>query len=141
MNEAVKILGCHFSYNRTLQQENNFRKHISKIENILKLWRMRNLTLEGKINVFKTLAISRIIHLVLVTPISNDLINYLNTIQKSFLWNNKCPKIKYETLCKNYDRGGLKSVNINSKIVSLQCSWMQKLYDKNFHEWKIIPLY
>ena len=72
MNETVKILGCHFSYNRTLQQESNFKKHISKIENILKIWRMRNLTLEGKINVFKTLAISRIIHLALATPISND---------------------------------------------------------------------
>ena len=28
-----------------------------------------------------------------------------------------------------------------SKIVSLQCSWVQKLFDKNFHEWKVIPLY
>ena len=141
MNETIKILGCHFSYNRILQQENNFRKHISKIENVLKLWRMRNLTLEGKINVFKSLAISRVIHLALVTPISSDIINYLNTLQKDFLWKNKNPKIKHETLCKDYDKGGLKSVNISSKLVSLQCSWVQKLYDKNFHEWKIIPLY
>ena len=27
-----------------------------------------------------------------------------------------------------------------SKIISLQCSWVTKLYDKIFHEWKIIPL-
>ena len=26
MNENVKIFGCHFSYNKTLQQENNFKK-------------------------------------------------------------------------------------------------------------------
>ena len=50
-------------------------KNISKIENILKVWRMRHLTLEGKINFFKTLAVSKIIHLALVTPISADIIH------------------------------------------------------------------
>ena len=49
MNEAVKILECHFSHNKTLQPENNFKKYISKIDNVLKVWRMRHLTLEGKI--------------------------------------------------------------------------------------------
>ena len=29
-------------------------------------------------------------------------------------------------------------VDISSKIISLRCSWPQKLCDKNFHEWKII---
>ena len=58
---------------------------------------------------------------------------------KNFLWKCKFPKIKQETLCKNYV-GGLKSIDIFSKIVSLQCSWIQKLYDKNFHKWKIIAL-
>ena len=102
---------------------------------------MRHLTLEGKINVFKSLAISKIIHLALVTSIPADIIDHLNKMQKNFLWKNKNPKIKHETLRKNYEQGGLKSVNIFSKIVSLQCSWVQKLFDKNFHEWKIIPLH
>ena len=30
-------------------------------------------------------------------------------------------------------------VDISSKIISLQCSWLQKLCDGNFHEWKIVP--
>ena len=34
---------------------------------ILRVWRMRNLTLQGKIRTFKTLAISEIVHLALVT--------------------------------------------------------------------------
>ena len=39
--ETVKILGVHFSYNKNLEQDKNFCKHIVKIEIILKLWRMR----------------------------------------------------------------------------------------------------
>ena len=33
----------------------------------------------------------------------------------------------------------MKHVDISSKIISLQCSWLRKLCDENFHEWKIIP--
>ena len=60
MNQTVKIHGCHFSYNKKLQQENNFIKHISKIANILKVWRIRHLTLEGKINVFKSVLLQKL---------------------------------------------------------------------------------
>ena len=101
MTETVKILRFHFSDNKTLQQENNFKKHISKIDKALRVWRMRHLTLEWKINVFKSLSISKIIHLPLVTPIPTDIINLLNTIQKNFLWKSKYPKIKHKTLCIN----------------------------------------
>ena len=44
---------------------------------------MRNLTLEGKITIFKTLAISKIIHLSLVTNVPTQIINELNKIQKN----------------------------------------------------------
>ena len=39
-----------------------------------------------------------------------------------------------------FETGGLKNV-INLKVISLQCSWVKKLYDENFHEWKVIPLH
>ena len=28
-----------------------------------------------------------------------------------------------------------------SKVVSLQCSWIKRLLDNNFHQWKLIPLF
>ena len=65
--KTMEVLGIHFSYNKKLEIEENFIRHVQKIEKVLKLWRMRNLTLEGKITVFKTLAISKIIHLSLVS--------------------------------------------------------------------------
>ena len=33
----------------------------------------------------------------------------------------------------------ISTYNMSSKIISLQYSWLQKLCDENFHEWKIIP--
>ena len=48
---TIKILGIHYSYNKQLENGENFRKCIAKIENALKLWRAGNLSLEGKITV------------------------------------------------------------------------------------------
>ena len=40
-----------------------------------------------------------------------------------------------------FETVGLKNVDIDLKVISLQCSWIKKLYDENFHEWKVIPLH
>ena len=47
MKETVKILGVHFSYNKKLEHEMNFQSRIVKIESVLRLWHMRNLTIEN----------------------------------------------------------------------------------------------
>ena len=57
--DIIKILGIHYSYNKQLENNENFKKYIAKIENVLKLWRARNLSHEGKITVFKSLALSK----------------------------------------------------------------------------------
>ena len=84
---SVKILGIHFSYNRKIENEENFIKFVKKFENVLKVWRTRNLTVQGKITIFKTLAISKVIHLALVTNVPLVIIVQLNEIQKDFIWN------------------------------------------------------
>ena len=99
---------------------------------------MTNLTLEGRIVVFKTSAISKIVFLALLTKIPQQVVKVLEKIQKYFLWNNSTPKIRHETTCKN---SGLKNLDISYKIVSLQCSWIRRLYDNNFRKWKLIPLH
>ena len=65
--ESIKILGVHLSYNEKLQNELNFCTTIKNICNVIKLWRMRHLSLEGKITIFKSLAISKIVYLALLT--------------------------------------------------------------------------
>ena len=45
-NNSVKILGIHFSYNKKIKNEENFIKLIKKIENVFKIWRIRNLTVQ-----------------------------------------------------------------------------------------------
>ena len=85
-DDIIKILGIGFPYNKKLEQEKNFLNHIPKIQNILKLWKIINLTIEERIVVFKSLAISKLIHLLLFTELSTSTINLLTKIQMEFVW-------------------------------------------------------
>ena len=84
-NETVKILGVHFSYNKNLEQDKNFSEHILKIESILKLWLIRQLTLEGRITLVKSLAIYKVVHLLLITKLHNNTIDLMSKIKKNFI--------------------------------------------------------
>ena len=60
---AIKILGIHYSCNKIIENRESFKKHITRFESIpKKLWRLRDLTLEGRITTFKALALSKIVH-------------------------------------------------------------------------------
>ena len=72
---TIKIFAIHFSYNNKLNMIKHFLTTLSSIQNVLKIWLMRNLTLEGKIIVFKTLTLSKIdIHLCLSSVVLKQII-------------------------------------------------------------------
>ena len=60
-NHTIKIIGIHFSYNEKLKEEKNVYTTVKNIQRVLKIWKMRNLTLEGKILFIKAIAISKIV--------------------------------------------------------------------------------
>ena len=114
LEKTVKVFEVQYSYNKKLKNENNFKNSTQKIE--------ENLTLEGKITIFKTLAISKIIHLASVTVLPNSTITRSNKIYKECIGNPKRPKIKEKTLLTIFDKDGLKDLDILCKITTLQCS-------------------
>ena len=94
MDDVIQILNIYFSSNKKLEQEKSFLNHIVKIQNILKLWKPRNLTIEGGIVVFKLLAISKLIYPALVTEIPTSTIRLLTKIQTESIREGKIRKLK-----------------------------------------------
>ena len=83
---SVKVLWIYFSYNKKIENEENVIKHIKKLRMFLfKIWRTRHLAVQGKIKVFKTFAISKIIHFALVTNVPPAISDQLNKIQNNYL--------------------------------------------------------
>ena len=69
-------------------------ENIAKIESVLKLWRLRNLTFERRITIFETLSLSKMIDFALVKTTSNEIVDQLSKMQKDFIWNKMKPEIK-----------------------------------------------
>ena len=92
IKNSVKILGIDFSYNKKIENEENFIKLIKKIENVLKSWRIRDITVQGKIRNFKTFAISKVIHFALVTDVPRFVIDQLIKFRKNLFEIKNTPK-------------------------------------------------
>ena len=82
--DTLKILGTHVSYNKKLKEEKIFYKIVTDVQRVLKIWKMRKLTLEGKIVIFKTIAISKIVFQAFITTVTKHIVNELKKIQKAF---------------------------------------------------------
>ena len=37
--------------------------------------------------------------------------------------------------------GDLKNFNLRNETTSIQCSWVKRLFEDDFHDWKVIPLF
>ena len=60
--------------------QNSFLTTINKIQQVLHLWDSRTLTLEERIMIFKTLAISKIVYLALITNVPKVIVEELPKI-------------------------------------------------------------
>ena len=72
--------------------------------------------LEGKVIIFRTLALSKFISLAQVLSIPKEITTNIQWIQMEFLWNSSNVKIIHETICNDFQNGGLKNVDMPSKI-------------------------
>ena len=137
--DCIKIFGFYFSYNAMLSRDKNFLSVIKKVENTIRVWKMRWLSLIGRITIFKTLAISKIVYITSICPFPACILTELKKIHKDFIWESKKAKVKHSTLISDYKDGGLRDIDINCKIKALQLSWLRRFFDSNYHPWKNIP--
>ena len=62
-NNAIKILGTHFSYNKLLEKKMTFYNLATDCQTILNIWKQRWLSSAGKIQVFKSLIASKPVYI------------------------------------------------------------------------------
>ena len=90
--KLLKIWEYTFFTIKSLKKKKKINNQIAKIENVLRVWRMTDLTIEGKIAIFKSLAISKFVHLALINTAPTFTAEQLNIIKKNFIWQEKKQK-------------------------------------------------
>ena len=134
---SIKILGIYFSYDKKLAEKDNLYSLTLDCRSLLNIWKQRWLSLAGKIQIFKSLTASKFVYVSTMTTVSDNFCETLQALQKEFVWGGRKAKIKHSTSIGDYHLGGLKNVDIPSKIFSLKFMWIEAVKDReNFHPWK-----
>lgn len=83
----------------------------------------------------KTLIIPKLNHLFISLPNpSQETISNLTTQLFRFIWGSDCDKVKRTIVTQHHLQGGLNMLNLRNFILSLKCSWIQRLIKGN-HSW------
>ena len=106
--EPILSLGIFFLHNQAAAEELNFGAKIRDLEKTLTIWQKRKLTLYGKINIVKTLGLSKLIFNASVLHMPDHFIEQINKITFNFIWDRKPPKIKRTTIIGEKKDGGLR---------------------------------
>ena len=106
---------------------------ISKIKDCFKCWECRGLTVAGRIQIFKTSAISKTLFISTMRTPLTQFLNLLNSIEKDVIWNKSRAKIKHCSIIADYKERGYKDVDISCKLLAMKISWIKRFFDDNFH--------
>ena len=121
-------------------REEIFFEKVDQIEEALKKWEKRELSLIGRVQVIKTFAISKLVLPASLMCTPEHIIKRLNTILFKFLWRSK-DKVKRIKVIQDMKNGGLNMIDLQSFIKSLIASWVIRIQaaDPNICSWVQLP--
>ena len=131
-----KTLGIWFSKNPKDMVTLNFNKRIENIKKILFTWNSRTLSLKGRITIIKALVFPQILFLFNLIYVPKEIFDQINKEFLNFLWRNKPPKIKKETIIGQLEDGGLKMIDVYNMHVAAKCGWIKRLVSNKIGSWK-----
>ena len=138
---SIYALGVHFAYDPVLANKLNFEEKVYNLEQTLHSWKRRKLTLIGKINIVKTLGLAKLVYSTSLLTIPKPLIDSINKIIFSFIWEGKTPKIKKKTIIAERKHGGLKMIDFEIMERALKIAWIKRITEGGDASWKTILNY
>ena len=88
------------------------------------MWKLRDLTLEGKVLLIKSLGILQVLYNMHVQVFSEDQLNTLSKLLYEFLWNGKIHFISRIICETDKQEGGLKMPNLSLEYKCLRIKWI-----------------
>lgn len=134
--EETTITGIIINKNG-LNTEENYLTVVDKVENHLKMWKPRGLSLLGKTQALKTYGISQILYTMNVVEPNLEWLSKLRNITFNFIWDSKIDKVKRATAIANFEDGGIKAPDIEIFLIVQRIIWVKRYIFSENHNWKI----
>ena len=142
---CVKILGVQFNgHGSAANILENWERRRKKCEQIIRSWSLRNIDIQGKIILVKSLLASQFIYLMQALICPDCILDQLNTMFFKFIWSKGkaskvLEKVKRKIMVTNFDKGGLNMVNMKHLQRSMTLKWVSNLLSKGNGSWRFIP--
>ena len=91
------------------------------------MWFQRDLSIVGRINIIKTLALSKLVFICSVMNTPKDFSKEVNKITFDFIWNHKPAKIKKTTLIEQKNSWRLEHEGFSLFDKALKLNWVKRL--------------
>ncbi len=138
-NNPIRYLGVYVGYNEQICYKRNWTDKLEDMQKLIDNWRIRKLTLFGKVIVIKSLIIPKIILSATVLEVPTEVTNSISKMIYNFLWG-PCDKIKRVSIINPKCKLGLAMIDIESFFLSLKAVWYTRLYGTS-NVFKVLPLY
>lgn len=106
-----------------------FSPLISKMRAICSSWNNRKLSIKAKVTVFNTLISSLIQYMVMNAVTPPGVFTEVRKLASVFIWEGKKPKVAYNTLIKPIQEGGLKLMDLESRVKTNMLMWTRRIID------------
>jgi hypothetical protein len=132
---SVNILGIHFTYDEVLMTSLNYTEKLKSLNQLIALWKQRNLTALGRIVIMKTFGISKFLYISSIIGMPDTIQKKINAVIYSFIWNGP-DKVKRAVLNASYSDGGLKMINLSARIRAQKMMWVKRFMSPINAGWK-----
>ena len=95
---SLRAWGAFYIWSRRVWKEKNFFDKLGSLKKTLNMWSQRDLSIVGRINIIKTLALKKLVFICSVMNTPKDLSKEIKKITFDFIWNHTPTKIKKTTL-------------------------------------------
>jgi len=137
--DVIETLGVKIPlYDRSNIFDMNYDPKITAIENTIKSWASRNLSLRGKVTVIKSLLLSKLQYLVSVLgKPDQSVVRRIDKLVFKFLWNGS-EKLKRKVVINNREEGGLEVPDFECICKCAMVRWVQRYVHSEEGSWKKI---
>lgn len=135
--KETKILGVIMGEDERKAEGTMWENILGEIERRLLFWRRMGLTIKGKVLILNVLMVSKLWYILYTSSMPMWMEGKLKKCFLDFLWEGKPPRIAFNTILGQVDKGGLGLIDVEQRKNSLRVKMIKKyLDDGNNVDWK-----
>lgn len=133
-----RVLGVNLGIEDREGRDMQYEGIVNSVRKTLGFWKLRGLTLRGKVVVVNALIMSKLVYVMNVLDVPERVLKEVERMVSEFLWDGKGVRIAREVMENEHEDGGLKLINLDKKKKALRVKMMVRyLKNKKDHAWKV----